>query len=561
MGFEHVMQLDLAFVNGYIFDGVAASPSRVDVGVKNGSIVTLDATEVDAGTTPQTRVVDLTGKLLLPGFIDAHVHPVEAGVERLSCDLSPGWSREDYLGIIRAYMELNPDREWIIGGGWQQAAFPGGAPLAIDLDALSADKPMIISNRDHHSAWVNSVVLRMAGIDKNYPDPDDGRIERDAEGNPTGTLHEGARMLALNLAPQPTRDERYAGLLEAQKHLHSFGITGWQDALIGNYGNHNADIVHLYQQAIDSGELTARVDGAIWWDRDGGEAQLEGIAELREQFQHELFRVTAVKIMQDGVTENQTAAMTTPYLTPHCSCAGTDTGISFLNPEELNDYVTRIDGVGLQVHFHAIGDRGVRECLDAVEAARRNNGDSGVTHHIAHLQVVHPDDRARFAELNVAANIQALWASNDPQMVKLNLPIIGQERAHWQYPFASLLAEGALLCAGSDWPVTSPDPWLGIHVAVNRQHPANHPDYNPEVFVPEERITLSEALRSYTSQSARINSREHYTGAIKVGYAADLVVVDRNPFDHPVHEIGLTRTVETFFAGKSVYAAERHEAE
>ncbi len=556
-----MLQLDLVFVKGYLFDGVATSPIKADVGVKDGVIVTLDASEVDAGTTPQTRVVDLTGKLLLPGFIDAHVHPVEAGVERLGCDLSPGWAREDYLRIIREYMAQNPASEWIIGGGWQQAAFPGGAPLAIDLDELSADKPIIISNRDHHSAWVNSIVLRMAGIDKDYPDPADGRIERDAEGNPTGTLHEGARMLALNLAPQPTREQRYAGLLEAQRYLHSFGITGWQDALIGNYGSHNADIVHLYQQAIDSGQMQARVNGAIWWDREGDETQLEQILTLREQFQHELFRVTAVKIMQDGVTENKTAAMTSPYLAPHCSCAGSDTGISFIEPENLNDYVTRIDATGLQAHFHAIGDRGVRECLDAVAVAREHNGDSGVTHHIAHLQLVHPDDRARFAELNVAANIQALWAANDPQMVKLNLPIIGEERSNWQYPFASLLAAGALLCAGSDWPVTSPDPWLGIHVAVNRQHPAGHPDYNPNVFVPGERITLDDALRAYTNHSARINGREDHTGAIKVGYAADLVVVDRNPFDHPVHEIGMTRTVETFFAGTSVYATVRSGAE
>ena len=556
-----MVQLDLAFVNGYLFDGVSKSPTRADVGVKDGAIVTLDASEIAAGTTSQTRVVDLTGKLLLPGFIDAHVHPVEAGVERLGCDLSPGWSREDYLTIISDYMAKNPDSEWIIGGGWQQAAFPGGAPLATDLDALSADRPMVISNRDHHSAWVNSVVLRMAGIDKDFPDPADGRIERDEHGNPTGTLHEGARMLALNLAPQPTRDERYAGLLEAQRHLHSFGITGWQDALIGNYGSHHSDIAQLYQQAIDRGELQARVNGAIWWDRDADESQLEQILAKQKEFQHEYFRVTSVKIMQDGVTENKTAAMITPYLSSRCDCGDSDTGISFLSPEKLNDYVTLIDNAGLQAHFHAIGDRAVRECLDAVQAAREHNGDSQITHHIAHVQVVHPDDRSRFAELNVAANIQALWASNDPQMVKLNLPIIGEERRSWQYPFASLLAERALMCAGSDWPVTSPDPWLGIHVAVNRQHPAGHPDFNAEVFVPEERISLDDALRAYTSNSARINGRENETGAIKIGYAADLVVVDRNPFDHPIHEIGLTRTVETFFAGESVYAAEPRGAE
>lgn len=551
----NVQQLDLAFVNGSIFDGLGTAPLKTDVGVRDGVIVTLDAAQVAAGTSAATRVVDLAGRLLLPGFIDAHVHPVEGGVERLGCDLSAGWTREDYLDIIRDYVAEHPDHDWIIGGGWQQAAFPGGAPHASDLDQISADKPIIISNRDHHSAWVNSVVLRLAGIDKDCPDPVDGRIERDAEGNPTGTLHEGARMLALRLAPSPTREQLYEGLLEAQRYLHSFGITGWQDALIGDYGNHSSDIVNVYLEAIDHDSLRARVNGAIWWEREHDAAQVEKMLSLRDRFQHENFRVTTVKVMQDGVTENRTAAMTEPYVSPQCTCAGTETGISFLEPEKLKEYVTLLDRQGMQVHFHAIGDRAVRECLDAVAAARARNGHSGITHHIAHLQVIHPDDIARFAELDVAANIQALWASNDPQMVKLNLPIIGDERSGWQYPFASLIREGARLCAGSDWPVTSPDPWLGIHVAVNRQHPADHPDFNPEVFIPQERIPLDAALRAYTSESARINGRSSYSGAIKEGYVADLVVVDRNPFEHPLDMIGKTRTVETFFAGESVYTA------
>jgi predicted amidohydrolase YtcJ len=550
-----VQELDLAFVNGSIFDGYATTSDKKNVGVRDGRIVTLDAAEVAAWTTASTRIVDLTGRLLLPGFIDAHVHPVEGGVERLGCDLSGGWTREQYLTIIRDYVATHPEQEWIIGGGWQQAAFPGGTPVASDLDAISSDRPIIVSNRDHHSAWVNSVVLRMAGIDKDYPDPDDGRIERDEDGNPTGTLHEGARMLALHLAPAHTRQQLYDGLIEAQRYLHSYGITGWQDALIGDYGNHSSDIVNVYQQAMDDDMLRARVNGAIWWRRDEGESQLQNVLTLRDRFQQERFRISSVKIMQDGVPENRTAAMTEPYLVPECSCAGTDTGISFIEPAKLNDYVTILDQHGLQVHFHAIGDRAIRESLDAVATARTRNGHSGLTHHIAHVQLIHPDDLPRFAELDVAANIQPLWAANDPQMVKLNLPIIGEGRANWQYPFASLIAGGAHVCAGSDWPVTSPDPWLGIHVAVNRQHPASHPDFNGEVFVSHERITLDAALRAYTSDSARINDRGEYSGGIKEGYVADLVVVDRNPFELPPDQIFSTRTLETFFEGESVYSA------
>lgn len=551
-----MQELDIAFVNGWVFDGTGSLPLRQDVGVRDGIIVSLDSAEIADLTTPGTRVVDLTGKMLMPGFIDAHIHPIEAGVERLGCDLSSGYDRETYLDMIRAYVAGHPEKEWIIGGGWQQAAFPGGTPVASDLDEICDDRPMIISNRDHHSAWVNSKMLSLAGIDRNTPDPTDGRIERDEDGNPTGTLHEGARMLALGIAPQSTNDDMYEGLMEAQRYLHSFGITGWQDAIIGDYGNHSSDIVHIYQTALDNDTLRARVNGAIWWKRAEDDRQLAGILELNKRYQHELFKATSVKIMQDGVTENKTAAMTEPYVSSGCSCGNHETGISFVDPEKLKEYVVELDRLGMQVHFHAIGDRAVRESLDAVEAARRANPNSEMTHHIAHLQVVHPDDVPRFAKLNVAANMQALWASNDPQMVELNIPILGENRVDWQYPFESIRAAGAHLCAGSDWPVTTPDPWLGMHVAVNRQHPINHPDHNPEVFVPGERITLGDALKAYTSESAHINGRGNYTGAIKVGYAADLAVVERNPFDYPTDQIYSTKTIETFFAGESVFQRE-----
>lgn len=547
-------ELDLAFVDGMVFDGVSDAPSRVDVGVAGGRIAAL-GTDVAGRIGERTRVVDLAGRLLLPGLIDSHVHPVEAGVERLNCDLSSGWTREDYLRMIAAYAAADPDREWIVGGGWQQAAFPGGAPLAADLDAICADRPIVMSNRDHHSAWVNSEALRRAGIDRDTPDPVDGRIERDADGTPTGTLHEGARMLALRLAPVPTADEQYAALLEAQRHLHSFGITGWQDALIGDYGNHSAGIVDAYQRAMDDSALKARVNGAIWWERERGVEQIARIQELRERFQDEWFRVSTVKVMQDGIVENRTAAMIEPYVHRCGPGEAHDDGISFVDPDLLADYVARLDALGFQVHFHAIGDRGVREALDAVAAARTANGESGITHHIAHLQVVHPDDHPRFAALGVAANIQALWACYDPQMVQLNVPLLGAERTTTQYPFGSLLASGAHLCAGSDWPVTSPDPWLGIHVAVNRRLPEWHPDHNPEAFLPGESLRLADALRAYTSGAARINGRDDLTGSIAVGAWADLAVVDRDPFAHPADTIADTRTIETFVAGESVFAA------
>lgn len=548
-------ELSLAFVGGKVFDGSGADPVRTDVGVVGQHIACVGIDEVALATGPSTRVIQLDGRLLLPAFVDAHVHPIEGGLERLGCDLSGGWTREDYLAIIRDYLGANPGGEWVIGGGWQMAAFTGGFPLAADLDQLSATRPIAVSNRDHHSVWVNSEALRRAGITKDTPDPEDGRIERDADGVPTGTLHEGARMLVLRLAPEPDFGAMHLALLAAQGYLHEHGIASWQDALIGDYGNHSAQEVEVYARALTDGELTGRVNAALWWDRERGMEQLEELEAVRARFSDGRFRVTTIKIMQDGVVENCTAALTSPYESAGCGCGGSAEGLSFIEPAELNRIVTELDARGWQVHFHAIGDRGVRECLDAVEAARGANAQAGLPHHIAHLQVVHPDDVERFERWRVTANIQPLWASYDPQMTALNVPLIGEQRATWQYPFAGILRTGGALAGGSDWPVTTADPWLGVHVAVNRQHPAEHPDHSARVLGEDQRLTLGQALAAYTSGGAAINGWQDEQGRVAPGFLADLVVVDRDPFAGPTTSIARTRTVETFSRGTSVFRA------
>lgn len=545
--------LDTAFVGGAVFDGASTEPVLTDVGVAGGVIVAIGRDAVREAASLRTRVVDMTGRLLTPGFIDAHVHPTEGGVERIGCDLSAGTTRAEYLATVRDYAASHPRDEWIVGGGWAQAVFAALPPTRDELDAVCADRPVALANRDHHGIWVNSAALRLVGIDSATPDPVDGVIVRDAAGIPTGLLHEGAADAVLAHMPPVTSERLYDGFQAAQEYLHSVGITGWQDALIGDNGNHSIRELDVYESAIGRGELTARVNGALWWERARGFDQLAEMAERRSRYDHDLFRVRAVKVMQDGIPENRTAAMLDPYLDPQSGLPGEHAGLSFFDPRLLADIATRVDAAGFQLHFHAIGDRAVRECLDAVAGARRANGPDGSIHHIAHLQVVADSDVARFAALRVAANIQPLWAAYDRQMADLNVPLLGAERIARSYPFASLAAAGATLCAGSDWPVTSADPWAGIHVAVNRQYPAADPDWNPDPFVPSEALTLGTAIAAYTSGSARINSRDDQTGAIRLGYAADLAVADRNPFDLPAGEIAETRTDETFFAGESVY--------
>jgi len=255
-----------------------------------------------------------------------------------------------------------------------------------------------------------------------------------------------------------------------------------------------------------------------------------------------------VKIMQDGIAENFTAAMTAPYL-DGCGCATTNTGLSFVDPDALKQHVTALDALDFQVHFHALGDRAVREALDAVEAALTTNGHRGNRHHLAHLQVVHPQDITRFAPLGAIANLQPLWAAHEPQMDELTIPFLGPQRATWQYPFADLLRAGATLAAGSDWPVSSPDPLAGLHVAVNRQEPGTTDD---RVFLPEQRLDLTTAL--YTAGSAHVNGHDD-AGSLRTGHLADLVVLDRDLFTAPADEIAHARVERTYVGGRLVHAA------
>lgn len=577
---------DLLFANGVVWRGTggSSSPERLDVAVTDGVIVAVDA-DLTSLRGPGTEVVDLAGGLLHAGFVDAHIHPIQGGLERLSCDLSDGSSAAEYLEIVARFAAANPprgcdaSRAWITGGGWAMSAFPGGTPTAAALDAVEPIRPVFLYNRDHHGAWANSAALALAGITADTPDPSDGRIERLPDGSPSGTLHEGAAKLVAAVAPDPTPDDEFAALLEAQRYALSLGITGWQDAIVGDYFG-ASDTALVYRRALDEGRLLVDVTGALWWDRDRGVEQVAELVARREALVAALgagarFRLPAVKIMADGVVENGTASMLEPYLGSPGE-GGHPRGIAFVGGSALVNAIVALDAAGFSAHVHVIGDRAVRDALDGFAAARERNGwATPGRHHLAHLQFVHPDDVARFAALGVTANMQALWACNEPQMRELTVPIVGPERAATQYPFASILRQQAVgapestvprLCAGSDWPVSTPDPWQAIHVAVNRTLPTSDPEHDPEPLLPHEALTLAEALQAYTAGSAWITARgpadpvrdargrvARGAGVIEVGAVADLAATDRDPFSAGAASIHETRNVGTWVAGRRVF--------
>jgi hypothetical protein len=516
------------------------------VAVAAGRILAVGENSDVAGMIgPATTVIDAGGRTLLPGFQDAHIHPPEAGLERMRCDLNDV-DPSAYDATIRAYAESHRSEEWILGGGWAMAAFPRGLPRREDLDAAVPDRPVFLTNRDGHGAWVNTRALAVAGIDGATPDPSDGRIERDADGSPTGALHEGAMTLVTRLLPETDQAQWEEAILEAQRHLHSLGITAWQDAIV------TPETLAAYRSLAERGALTAKVVAALWWDRHRGSEQIEELVEQRASGPDGRLRAGTVKIMQDGVCENFTAGMLRPYL-DHQGRTTSERGLSHVDPVELKGHVTTLDRSGFQVHVHAIGDRAVREALDAFEGARLANGPNDHRHHIAHLQVLHPDDIPRFAQLDVTANAQALWACLDDQMRDLTLDILGPERAANQYPFARLVRAGARLAMGSDWSVSTADPFPQLEVAVERVAPE---DRGSDVFLPDDRLDLETAVTAFTRGSAYVNHLDDETGSIERGKLADLVLVDRDLFDRGSGPIGDAHAAFTMVEGEAVFATD-----
>ena len=538
---------DLVLTGGAVVTMDAARRTAEAVAVRDGRIVAIGSSaDVDRLRGAHTRRIDLAGRTLLPSFQDAHCHPAMAGINLTLCplhDVEP--TAAVYLDTIRAYAQANPERAWVIGDGWYMSAFPGGTPTRQALDAVVPDRPAFFVNRDGHGAWVNSRALALAGISRDSSDPASGRIEREANGDPSGTLHEGAMEIVRAILPPTTTEDLAHGLELAQAYLQRLGISAWQDAWV------TAEDLAAYRLIAERGTLTGRAIACHWWDRELGEEQVDDFIERRRSGTIGRLRSGTVKIMQDGVAENYTAAMLEPYLDGQGRSTG-NRGLSFVEPERLKRFVTRLDAEGFQVHFHALGDRAVREALDAIEAARNANGPSDGRHHIAHLQVVDPTELPRFARLGVAANIQPYWACRDSQMVELTLPFLPPERAALQYPFRSLQEAGATLVGGSDWSVSTPNVMAEVEVAVNRVSPEER---SAEPFLPDEALDLVSALAAFTTGSAWVNHLDRETGSIEPGKLADLVVLDQDLAAVSHHALADARVLLTLIEGVAVYEA------
>ena len=536
---------DLIVADAEIWCGDAVRRRARAIAIRGDRVVAVGSDDdVRVFKGPATEVMSLPGRMVVPGFQDAHVHPSVGARNLLNVNLDDLHSKNDYLARIEQVANANPDLEWIVGGGWYGPVFAEtDGPRKEDLDAIVGDRPVFLLNTDVHGAWVNSRALEAAGITASTPDPWDGYIVRDPDGSPTGTLQEGAAYNVLRtVAAQPSIAQWKTYLLRAQQELHALGITGWQDAWV------EPDLLRAYRELADESALTARVVAAMWWDRHGGMEQVDRLVEQREWATGGMLDAGTAKIMLDGCPENCTGSMMEKY--EGAFGEKHDRGIQFVEASMLTEAVVALDARRFQVHQHALGDRAVRSALDAIEAARAANGWNDARHHIAHLQLPDPDDLARLRRAGVVANFQPYWAQPDPAVQKFTVPRVGK-RAAWLYPIATISASGTVMCMGSDWPVTTPNPWLEMEVAVTRQ-PPGEPDAEP--LDASQRIGLATAMAAFARGSAYVNHDDE-AGVLAPDMRADLAVLDRDPFDRSLGAIGETKVEMTMASGRVVYEA------
>ena len=535
---------DLVIRNASIFTAVKTDSTATTIGsiaITEGRLSFVgDDSGVAALIGPNTEVVDGSGRMVLPGFIDSHTHPY-SGTELLECDLSEDSTVSMILASVRRCADERAGAVWVRGSNWQLPVFPHANPTAQLLDQAVSDRPAYLIAADGHSAWVNSKALALANLTASTPDPENGRVERDTKGEPTGTLREAAMSLVSRLLPPYSAQDYIEGFRRAFEEASGLGITAVTDA------NVDSVMLEAYQEMDARGSLPVRVTAAQDLGASPNAGQVERVKRWRERYRGRFMSANSAKIFMDGVIESRTAALLQPYR----DRPGTR-GEPSLSQDSLDRLVAELDRAGVQIHVHAIGDRAIRMTLDAFEHARRDDRVLPGRHQVAHLELIDPADIPRFKALGVIANFQPLWAYDDSYITDLTIPALGPTRSRWLYPIQSVLATGATVVAGSDWSVSSMNPLEAIQVAVTRRAPEAAPGPG---WIPEERASLRDMLFAYTANGAFARFAEDSTGSLEVGKQADVVLLDRNLFQIPPHEISRARVLLTLMNGQVRYRA------
>jgi predicted amidohydrolase YtcJ len=529
---------DLILTGGAVYTLDPARPWASAVVVAGGQIAYVgDDAHALAYRGPDSRVIALSGRMVLPGFHDAHIHPMTGAMRLLRCQLGDLKTSEQIYAAVRDCAAADASHTWLLGDGWSEQAFGSNGPSLAKLDALVPDRPAFLRNGDGFTAWVNSRTLALAGIDARGP-AIKGVVRDPVTGKPTGILKDDACEFVRRLVPPPTQTEYIEALRRSTAMANRFGITSLFDA------DANETVVDAYRAADMSGKLTVRVMAAQQINPERGPEQVDEMIARRARVDGTLFHADAAKLFLDGEIEMHTAALLAPY-----ADAPDSRGDLLIQPAALNALVRRLDQAGFLIHMHAMGDRAVRAGLDALEGAVRANGPRERRDQIAHVGVADPADIPRFARLGIAANVSPMWFQADDPAAAGTDAALGPTRARWIMPVASIAAAGAAITAGSDWPSTSMNPLDGIEAAVTRQplgggKPARQP---------QERMSLAAILAAYTRTAAWAAREDGIDGTITAGKAADLIVLDRNLFRVPVASIHEARVLLTLLGGRPVW--------
>jgi predicted amidohydrolase YtcJ len=541
---------DFALVHGRIHTEDAGRSVAQAMAVRGNTIIAVGTDQAVAALVgPQTRIVDLHGRVVLPGIIDAHTHPADGAEDAGKCNL-----RDQMLNPAGVKAKVAKCLKKRPGESWFEVVQVNSSGLTLtleDLDSMLASRPLILMDSGGHSAWVNSAALKAAHVTASSKDPENGRIERDAGGNPTGTLRDDAMDLVLDAVPRPDLEHAAAALARTFDAMRATGITSVQDASVDDRE------MQIYKRLYDEHRLDMRVRGCFHLQdlHEPAQSLIDRAIAFRSRWtvDPDFLRADAVKIFADGVIEYpaETAALLEPYLDGH-GHATDNRGPSYFTQENLNLIVSGADAAGLSVHVHAIGDRAVRASLDAFAYSRQHNGARDGRDQIAHLELVDPADFARFKQLGVIANFQLLWAERDPYIVSATLPYIGPERSRFLYPARSLRDAGAVIAGGSDWNVSSFNAFEAMEHAITRAEARGKPP-----LLPEQSITIQDAVDAYTINAAFALKQDRTTGSLEPGKRADLIVVDRDVFAIDPRELHATRVLSTYLDGREVYNRER----
>jgi len=502
--------------------------------IENGKVIYIGQEKPLYSVQP-TKTVDLEGRTVLPGLIDAHAHVFGLGYLRINVNLAGIESKDSTLKKIAAFAQENPENQWIIGRGWNQTLWEENEfPTAQDLDKLNIDKPVFLDRVDGHAVWANSKALKLAGVSRETIDPDGGKIIRNKSGDPTGVLVDNAINLIEKYMPERTKLEQEKALHLALEEMASLGMTGVHDAGI------NLGAYQMYIDFADNNELTTRIYAMI----GGAGVDFDLISEkgLLKNYADDKLFVQSVKLYQDGALGSRGAAMIHPY-----SDDPVNSGLLFYDQVELEKMMLKVASKGYQVNTHAIGDLANRTVLKAVKKTVEELDLLDHRFRIEHAQIVHPDDIPLFKEYGVIASMQPTHATSDMNMAEDR---VGSDRILGAYAWRSFLNQGTILAAGSDFPVEDANPFFGLYSAVTRKDQQGNP---VEGWYPEQKLSREEALKSFTIDAAWAGFMQDVTGSLEVGKWADFIVIDRNYFEIPESEIWQIQVLETWLGGEQVY--------